>query len=153
MLCVLLYLFLDTSKRERIRVIKPGCYAGREEIIAKSLILEDFEGLASEAQFNKRMEDLVIKLLKTYRRASKQDEGSTGELQASAILFSECGNFYKTVAAQCRSKKMAAAKQKRHMPPEECQKFLEAQLTDDGFGFPGMEEQVPEEPLAQRGLS
>lgn len=26
------------------------------------------------------------------------------------------------------------------MPPEEGQKFLEAQLTDDGFGFPGMEE-------------
>lgn len=63
MLCVLLYLFLDTSKRKRIRVIKPGCYAGREETTAKSLVLEDFEGLVSEAQFNKRVEDVVIKLL------------------------------------------------------------------------------------------
>ena len=104
------------------------------------MILEDFEGLASEAQFNKRVEDLIVKLLNTYRRASMQDEDGTGELTVSGILFSECGYFYKIVVARFTSKKMTAAKQKRQMPPNECQKFLEAQLTDEGLGFPGIEE-------------
>ena len=63
-------------------------------------------------------------LLTKYRPASQQDEDSTGVLKACGNLFSECGSFYKSVAAQFRAKKITTAKQKTPLSPAECQKFL-----------------------------
>ena len=105
-----------------------------------SLILEDFEGLASEAQFNRCVEDVVMKLLGKYRRTSQAEEDSTGDLRTAGSLLSDCGNFYKSTAAAFRAKKVAAAKKKETMTPEECLKFLMDQLKDESLGYSHIEE-------------
>ena len=88
-------------------------------------------------------------LLKQYRPATKQDDETTGVLKACGSLFSECGSFYKSVAAQFRAKKInTARKQQQKLSPEDTQRFLQALLADDGSGSPGLEERFRRSLLA-----